>query len=239
MLDRVFRRFGYVPISTPSLVPHSEALPLREPLHRLHVDGFERSRASTDALCAWHEDGEGFHFAVGRDDWAPLAAAGFCLTDNDECRAWLDEALRTRAWIAHDMLASWHDANRDVMRGFGARLDEHNAQRHAPSVAGSEHEVAPLVKANEMAELFALTWKRYYLSSPFQRLGNSAAFNRLALHHTLRLAAQTNEHALERVLEWLALWLEARGLTVDRREHLVYMPGYQALYFRSDAGQWP
>jgi hypothetical protein len=38
------------------------------------------------------------------------------------------------------------------------------------------------------------------------------------MHHTPRLAAQTNEHALERVLEWLALWLEARGLTVDRRE---------------------
>jgi len=239
MLDRVFRRFGYVPISTLSLVPHSGALPLREPLHRLHADGFERSSASTDALCAWHEDGEGAHFAIGRDDWAPLAAAGFCLTDNGECRAWLDETLRTRAWIAHDILASWHDANRDVMHGFGTRLDERRAQEHAPSVAGSEHEIAPLVKANEMAELFALTWKRYYLSSPFQRLGNSAAFNRLAIHHTLRLAAQTNEHALERVIGWLALWLEARGMTVDRREQLVYLPGYQALYFRSDAEQSP
>jgi hypothetical protein len=233
MLERVFRGFGYVRISTSSLVPHSEAVPLREPLHRLHADGFVRSRANTDALCAWHKDGEGYHIAIGRDDWAPLAAAGFCPTDNGECRAWLDEALRTRAWIAHDMLASWHDANRNVMRGFGTRLDERS------EVAGSEHDIAPLIKANEMAELFALTWKRYYLSSPCQRLGNSAAFNRLALHHTLRLAAQTNEHALERVLDWLALWLEARGLTVDRREQLVYMSGYQALYFRSDSEQWP
>jgi hypothetical protein len=227
-----------VPISTLSLVPQSDALPLREPLHRLHADGFERSCASTDALCAWHEDGEGAHFAIGRDDWAPLAAAGFCLIDNGDCKAWLDEALRKRAWIGHDMLASWHAANRDVMRGFGTRLDERSAQQHPPSVAGSEHEIAPLVKANEMEELFALTWKRYYLSSPLQRLDNSAAFNRLAIHHTLRLAAQTNEHALERVIEWLALWLEVRGLTVDRREQLVCMPGYQPLYFRSDAERW-
>lgn len=42
MLDRVFRRFGYVPISTLSLVPHSEAIPLGEPLHRVHADGFQR-----------------------------------------------------------------------------------------------------------------------------------------------------------------------------------------------------
>ena len=174
-----------------------------------------------------------------KGDWAPLAAAGFCLTDNDECRAWLDEALRTRAWITHDVLASWHAANRAVLRGFRVRLDETRPQQRAPSFAASEQVTAPLVKANEMAELFALTWKRYYLTSPFQRLGNSGPFNKLAVHHTLRLAAQTNEHALERVLERLALWLEARGLKVDRREHVVYLPGYQALYFRSDAEQWP
>jgi hypothetical protein len=59
------------------------------------------------------------------------------------------------------------------------------------------------------------------------------------VHHTLRLAAQTNEHALERVLGWMALWLEARGLNVDRREQVVCLPGYQALYFRTSAEQWP
>jgi hypothetical protein len=125
------------------------------------------------------------------------------------------------------------------MRGFGARLDERSAEQQAPSVAGSENEIAPLVKR--------MRWRNSSRSrgsdttSPLRSsgLGNSAAFNRLAIHHTLRLAAQTNEHALDRVLEWLALWLEARGLTIHRREQLVYMPGYQALYFRSDAAQWP
>jgi len=237
MLDHLLRKLGYVPTSSPGLVPTSAT---RAPaLHQLHAAGFRRGDAEVDALCAWHEDGDIFHYAIGRDDWAPLAVAGFCLSDNDECRAWLDEALRTRTWIPHDMLSSWHGANLKVMRGFGARLVERSAQQHGASVWRSEHDVAPLVKADEMAELFAVTWRRYYQPSPFRRLGNSAAFNRLALHHTLRLAAQTNEHALERVLEWLALWLEARGLTVDRREQLVNMPGYQALYFRSDAAQWP
>ncbi|GJH38249.1 hypothetical protein CBA19CS91_35850 [Paraburkholderia hospita] len=239
MLDRLIRILGYIPASSNALVPRSAALSAYGDLHRRHADGFDRSIADSDPLCSWHADGEGFHYAVGRDDWAPLAVAGFCLTDNDECRAWLNDAIRVRFWLTHDVLASWHAANQPVLRGFGGRRENHRPEQRALLDTTAEHEIAPLVKANEMAELFALTWKRYYLSSPFQRLGNSAAFNRLALHHTLRLAAQTNEHALERVIGWLALWLEARGLTVDRREQLVYLPGYQALYFRSDAEQWP
>jgi hypothetical protein len=46
---------------------------------------------------------------------------------------------------------------------------------------------------------------------------------------------QTNEHARERVLSWLAIWLEARGLTVDRKQQLVHLPGYEALFYQSSA----
>ncbi|WP_229518149.1 hypothetical protein [Paraburkholderia terrae] len=240
MFDHLLRKLGYVPASSLGLVPNSAACSMGPALHQLHSDGFRRADADVDALCAWHGDGEGFHYAVGRDDWAPLAVAGFCLSDNDECRAWLDEALRARVWITHDMLAAWHGANRAVLYGCGARLDQSRPPLRPPAPgAGNEQEIAPLVRATEMAELFALTWKRHHLVSPFRKFGNSVAYNALSVHHTLRLASQTNEHALERVVEWLALWFEARGLKVDRKEKTVHLPGYQALFYRSDAEMWP
>ncbi|MEX3969803.1 hypothetical protein [Paraburkholderia caribensis] len=237
MLDHLLRKLGYVSTSSPGLVPTSAT---RAPaLHQLHAAGFSRGDAEVDALCAWHEDGDIFHYAIGRDDWAPLAVAGFCLSDNDECRAWLDEALRARVWLTHDMLAAWHGANRPVLYGCGVKLEQSGPKLQALAGVGHEQEIAPLIRATEMAELFALTWKRHHLVSPFRKLGNSVAYNALGMHHTLRLASQTNEHALERVVEWLALWFEARGLKVDRVEKTVYLPGYQALFYRSDAQMWP
>lgn len=239
MLDRFLRKLGYVPASAMRLIPDDAARPSVSPLHQHHADGFDRSRADVDPLCAWHADGEGLHYAIGRDDWAPLAVAGFCLSGNEECRAWLDEALRARVWIPHDMLESWCTANRTALDGFGVRIDGNRPPPRAAPAPVCELEIVPLVGAFEMAELFALTWKRQYLGSPFLKLGDSVAYTTLAMHHSVRLAAQANEHALDRVIEWLALWLEARGLNVNRRDKTVYLPGYQALFFRSDAEMWP
>lgn len=239
MLERFLRRLGYVPASSMRLIPEDGAQPSGPAPHQLHADGFDRARADGDALCAWHADGEGYHYAIGRDDWAPLAVAGFYLSGNDECRAWLNEALRSRVWIGHNMLDSWHGANRAVLDGFGVRIDSNKPPLRRASASVHEQEIAPLIKATEMAELFALTWKRHHLASPFLKFGDSVAYATLSLHHAVRLAAQANEHALDRVIEWLALWLEARGLKVDRNDQTVYLPGYQALFFRSDAEMWP
>jgi len=43
----------------------------------------------------------------------------------------------------------------------------------------------------------------------------------------------------KRVLAWLAIWLEARGLKVDRKSQLVHLSGYEPLYYRSSADMWP
>ncbi|MGF6768596.1 hypothetical protein P3T18_001066 [Paraburkholderia sp. GAS199] len=239
MLDRLFRKLGYVPASSMRLLPDGAAKSPESPLHQLHADGFDRGRAEMDALCAWHKDGEGFHYAIGRDDWVPLAVAGFYLSENDQCRAWLDEALRARVWVPHAALASWYAANRVALNGLGANVDRSMEAYSAASAPGDERAVVPLVSASEMAELFALAWKRYHLVSPFRKLGNSPAYNMLGMHHSFRLASQTNEHVLDRVVEWLALWLESRGLKVDHQERTVFVPGYEALYFRSDAEYWP
>jgi hypothetical protein len=238
MLDRLFRKLGYVPASSMLLLPDGAAQSPNSSPHRSHADGFDRNRAEIDALCAWYEDDEGFHCAIGRDDWVPLAVAGFCLSDNDQCRAWLNEALRARLWITHAVLASWYASNHVAFAGFGVRIDDIVEGYGPVSAPGDEREIVPLVKASEMAELFAVAWRRYHLASPFRKLGNSTACNLLGMHHSFRLASQTNEHVLERVLEWLALWLESRGLRVDCREQTVFVPGYEALYFQSGWERW-
>jgi hypothetical protein len=239
MLERLFGRSGDASASTVGLVSPDAAQTAGRALHQLSAEYFDAGKATGDSLCSWHADGDGFHYAVGSADWVPLAVAGFCLSTNWQCAAWLDDSLRDRAGMNVDVLESWHAANRPVLHGFGSRLEQQSrlsARSWIPT--GMEQDLAPLAKAGEMAELFSLTWQRYHQVSPFRVLGNTEPYERLGTHHALRHAHQANEHALERVLSWLSLWLEARGMTVDRNRQQVHLPGYRALYYRSDAEMW-
>jgi hypothetical protein len=210
-------------------------------LHRLSADAFDYGRATGDSLCFWHEDGDDFHYAVGREDWAPLAVAGFCLTSNIRCSDWLDDSLQAHTFVTHEIIGSWRFANRDVLEGFGSRLDERISfpSRLHPTTGSAEQDTIPFISVNEMAELFAMSWKRAHLVSPFLFLGNSDPYVCLDRHHVLRSVRKANEYAIERVLAWLAIWLEARGLKVDRKSQLVHLSGYEPLYYRSSAHMWP
>jgi hypothetical protein len=109
-----------------------------------------------------------------------------------------------------------------VLHGFGTRVgDQRKRQAPAWITTTSERELVPLVAANEIAEPFSLTWRRYHLASPCLRLGDYVPYRILGGHHTLRLTAQTNEHALERVFEWLALWIETRDRKSTGRNRLA------------------
>jgi hypothetical protein len=128
-------------------------------LHQLSADGFDYERATGDSLCFWHENGDDFHYALGRDGWAPLAVAGFCLTANRQCRARLDDILRERTWVTPEIVNSWREANGPVLDAFGSRLDERFSfpSRLHPTTGIAEHDTVPFVPVVEMAELFALT----------------------------------------------------------------------------------
>lgn len=241
MLNRLFGVLGYVPASSLRIVPEDAQQPAVEPpaLHRLSIREFDYGRASADAQCHWHSDGGNFHYALGRDDWVPLAVAGFCLTSSRQCLAWLDESLRLRTGVSQDVIDGWRRANQPVLQAYGSRLDQRVSFPSRQQDTGIvEMDTVPFIAVTEMAELFALAWQRAHLNSPFVFLGNSAPYVALGGHHVLRAVRDANEYALERTLEWLALWLEARGLTVDRRRHVVHMPGYQALYYRGSAEMW-
>ncbi|MFL9936486.1 hypothetical protein P0D88_47620 [Paraburkholderia sp. RL18-103-BIB-C] len=243
MLDKILRKLGYVPASALHPVPDDVAQPAEPPraLHQLSADAFDYERASGDSLCFWHEDGDDVQYALGRDDWVPIAVAGFCLTANRQCRTWLDDHLRARTWATPEIIDSWRLANSTVLDAFGSGLDERISfpSRLHPTTGIAEQDTVPFVPAVEMAELFALMWQRAHLVSPFLFLANSDPYVTLHSHHVLRSVHQANEHATERAVAWLSIWLEARGLTVDRKLELVRLPGYQPLSSRSYDEMWP
>lgn len=233
MLDRFFRRLGYVPASSHQLVSATS----EGPPHRRGAERFHFVRAKSDALCSWYVEGDDVRHAVGRDNFAPLAVVGLSLTCVARSHEWLDESLRCRASVGDDVLHSWRRANRSVLRDLGQRLDERvSFPKHLiPRTGNEERDVVPYICAAEMAEVFALSWQRAHLASPFAVLSGSAPYLTLRKHHVFRLVHQTNDHALERVLSWLAIWLEIRGLAVDRAGQVVEIPGYQALFHRSSS----
>ena len=119
MFARLLRKLGHTQDSVNPFVLAGVALLTIQVLHRLHTTGFDRKIAAADTLqLASH--GEGFRDAGGRDDWAPLAVAGFCLEDNGKSRASLDHSLLKRKWFLHDVLTSRHAANPSVLHGFGS-----------------------------------------------------------------------------------------------------------------------
>ncbi|OLL27235.1 hypothetical protein BTH42_33880 [Burkholderia sp. SRS-W-2-2016] len=238
MLDRLFRRLGYVPVSSLNLTPYETAShsPAVAP-HRHRASAFEFGRAKLDGLCYLYCDGDFSHLAVGRDDWAPLAVAGFSLSSQPQCRAWLNENLRSRVWVGNEALQSWHAENRPVFAKVGSRPNRQfvSPMNLAMLTDNGEKDQVPMLEASEIAELFALAWQRARVASPFFFPVNSAQYAALLGHHALRFACEANEHALERAIDWLATWFESRGLAVDREQLLVNLPGYGALFCRAPA----
>jgi hypothetical protein len=242
MLDRLFRTLGYVPVSSLNLMPVDAASQVVTPAvapHRHRASAFEFDRANLDSLCYSYNDGDFSYLAIGRDDWAPLAVAGFSSVNQPQCRTWLNENLRSRVWVGTEALESWHAMNRPVFAKVGARPDRKSVSPMdlAMGTDIGEMDQVLFVEASEIAELFALAWQRARVASPFFFLANSKQYAALLGHHALRFACEANEHALERAIDWLATWFEVRGLAVDRERTLVNLPGYRALFHRAPASR--
>ena len=243
MLNRLFAMFGYVPAPAVSLVNDNPAhnpvpsdLPL--PPHREAAGMFRFVGADRDDLCFWYREGDDtYSYAVGKDDWPPLAVVGFSLAANAAFHDTLNDGIQSRLWLnsRDGILNSWRLANVDTLHSLGHRLDDVSGPVRAPvDPSNFERGVIPFVKGSEMASLFAMTWQRTHIDSPVFFLANSRAYAALVSHQAINSAIKAADQALERVFEWLAIWLESRGVEVDRESGLVYLPGYQALSYRAD-----
>ena len=224
MLDLLFRKMGYVPAASASLVddsPGPTSAPL--PAHRRDEAAFDYGMAQHDDLCLYYRDGgdEAYRYAVGRNEWAPLVIAGLILAPTLRCEQVAQESLISRLAADTDVLASWREANADV---FGTLRDGVEGPRLCEPLTSSdfdERKTATLLGTAEIASLLAMCWQRARLESPVYFRANSEAYVMLATHHAMIHASSSAEHALERALEWLTVWFESRGLRVDRARRLV------------------
>lgn len=236
---------GYVPAVPMTLVDETPALETEPvvptlPPHREAARAFRFAGAARDDLCFWYrEDEDTYCYAVGKDDWAPLAVVGFSLVANRACEDALNSGIASSLWLnsRDDVLRSWRHANAVALHSLGQRPANDAGAVHALNQSSDlEREVIPSVDGAEMASLFATTWRRRYVDSPVFFLANSQAYALLHSHQAIKSSANAAAHALECVFEWLAVWLESRGVDVDRENWLVHLPGYQALFYRADQG---
>lgn len=205
LLDKLFRRFGYVPAVSTRLV-NDEPAAVESPLppHRLSAASFDFRAAACDELCFSYSDGRDFYsYAVGRDGWAPIAVAGLALIVNDRCSELLHAASGERLSVPRQVIQAWHEAN----------------------AADFESDVIPRLSAMEMGAEFARCWVRARAAWPVFFLANSPAQIVIARHHTAETATDAAVYALERCTSWLAVWFESRGLGVDREKKLVKLEG--------------
>ncbi|TDN59018.1 hypothetical protein [Paraburkholderia sp. BL10I2N1] len=241
MLDLLFRKMGYVPAASASLVDDSPAPAAPSPPpHRRDEASFDFSVARHDDLCFYYDDGDDtYSYAVGRPDWAPLAIAGLKLPQTDKCDRMVLESVASRLWIAQGacVLESWREANAGVFDTLRKSVDGFGLPDTSTIHASDpERKNVTLLGTAEMASLFDVCWQRARIESPVFFLANSRAYITLATHHAMRGASDSAEHALERALDWLAVWFESRGMGIDRARRLVNIPGYEPLFHRTSQG---
>ncbi|CAE6839201.1 hypothetical protein R69746_06837 [Paraburkholderia aspalathi] len=243
MLNRLFALFGYVPAPAVSLLNDSPAHnPVASepptPPHREGAGMFHYAGAARDDLCFWYREGEDtYSYAVGKDDWPPLAVVGFSLAANAAFHDTLNDGIQSRLWLnsRDGILNSWRLANVDTLHSLGHRLDDVSGPVRAPDdTSNFERDMIPFVEGSETASLIAMAWQRTHIDSPVFFLANSRAYAALVSHQAISSAIKAADQALERAFEWLSIWLESRGVEVDRESGLVHLPGYQALFYRTD-----
>jgi hypothetical protein len=140
MLDRLFRKLGYVPATSIPFVTESAAS-MAEPLpaHRRDEASFDVTLARHDDLCFYYDDGADTHsYAVGCNDWAPIAIAGLMLAQSERCSQIALEAVISRLWINRGAaeLDSWHNANTGVFGTVRERVGKPGES--AGALAGRE-----------------------------------------------------------------------------------------------------
>lgn len=230
MFESIFKALGYVRKQTPDTADSLPVVPpaaaIEPAAHRKDADRFDWSRVQGN-FTSWgcgYSDGDMYHFALGKDGWAPLYVAVaflFC-----EPMDFISEELERTWFLPHGnaRFNTWKVANRRGQQAFTTEMEQ---KTHALNDGNDFTAIAP----SELTHLFEFL---YLVSNPRTssiQLSSSeaaAAFYGLPSMTDLRKAridsmADITAHAIR--------WLEARGVEVDPVNNLVKIDGYEALYF--------
>lgn len=240
LIDRVAIRFGYAKIPTIPLPPADEPIKVQPP-HLQTEASFNYDKTTNKQDWAFFYSAEdGFHYAIGRRDWMPLMMAGFIVGGSFDGMGLISASISERLWLPVDspIHTSWLEANRQAIQRVEA-IDVTESAHDDESVTEFAPEMFSHLRAAFVSLELRTMWRRYQPHQPEVVLISSHGYNllhRLPLMHDARQAPKA---AMNQLLDWTADWFEARGLSVNREEQLLNVPGYEPLFaIDSDPGAY-
>jgi hypothetical protein len=226
VVDRIARRFGYVPSGKTEEPPDVEAASPEEcmPAHRVGAPEFDFAKAvgRDGALGVGYETDDRVFAAVGRDDWAPMAlvCAFLSYRPHELIEAALDGELGVDP--GSRAVQDWFLANDGVVAEFCGKLADARVEA-SPDGFGA-------LEPDEVGYLFELVFKTAFPSMSVRVIEHSSSGAAYLDGGAIRSVRKAVGRALDDLLDDVADWLKLRDGEVDRDGRLVCVPGYQALF---------
>ena len=234
VFDRVASQLGYQRVAPQLPERPDEAIAVPElPPHLVSESEFDFSRAHNNQdWTFFYEIAAGFHFAIGRHGWMPIAMAGFIVGGNRaDGQSLMSAAITERLWLperapAH---ASWLQANNEAIDEIAA-IDFHPEQEDSEATTFSPSMYLNLEASVVSSELKTM-WRRAKPLRTETFLATTKEYNLLWQQPVMREARNAPQAALSQLLNWTADWFQARGFAVDKEKMLVAVPNYQPLFY--------
>lgn len=229
MLEKILNVIGYAkrPVPTKNVGPDNFALPV--PIapegHLTDAGSFEWSKA-TPKFTNWgfgYSDGDTYHFALGKDGWAPLYVV--CATFLFEPLDFIKEELN-RGWFLDEhnpRLQSWHTANGVALAFFADQMGR------GTSVTRADTDFTELLPS-ELGHMFEQLHLSAYPRTSGVELACSDAAAAFYDGPAMASLRKARGEAMGEFIKGALRWFQARGAEVDTVNNLVKVEGYQPLY---------
>lgn len=230
MLESIFNALGYVRKPTPDTAAPLPAVPpeagIEPAAHRKDADQFDWSRVQGN-FTSWgcgYSDEDMYHYALGKDGWAPLYVAIAHLFW--EPMGFISEELDRKWYLRRgdERFNTWKDANGRALQAFATEMEQ---KTYALNNGNDFTAIAP----SELSHLFEFL---YLVSNPRLSAIQLSSSEAAVAFYGLPSMTGLRKARLDSMTDFTAhaiRWLEARGVKVDPVDNLVKIDGYEALYF--------
>lgn len=228
LIDRVAGMFGFQRIEAPRNDESTGGL--RSPAIAAHLrdeSKFDWKRASAGTVSFSYNDGDTFHYAIGKDGWMPLSFAVFAMagnrTDGQSLIAsvisdslWLDPSSeRYTAWIS-DNEKTFH-LLQNIEGVASANETEFSQSKHMSPAA--------------VSYIFRQQWRQRFPSSGEDYLAISDAHAGYYEHPAIIDARKAVQAAYIHTLELARNWFDAHGFEVSNDQNHIRIDTYRPLFY--------
>lgn len=244
LLDRLLGHFGYEKYrpnaaTVPAIQPEAVIAPPL-PSHRIAQAGFDYARAELGSMSfSYSGSGDWFSYAVGKDDWVPVAIGGILLGNaREEALELIKGYARDAMWLDPQSaeFSAWIKANDAVFEQIATIESEPRAgiAQIARSSGQGWPEKFGFMDPREVSFQYRLCWKRTHVEMKELFLSASEAHAEFCRLPDVRQVTVILDAHIKNLTGLVEYWFETRGYTVDRNLHLVKVNGYEALFYSAE-----